>query len=144
VLLFNYLAFQRTGPAGDDRFVPDRWLGLRRRDAHFIPFGVTANRACPARGSAPVMLRAVTREVLRRFALVSTASHTRSLPSRGPAYLCPPGTGGPGPARLAGMRLADRWADAGRSVKQLVLGSYMVVDARRQRLCATYFEEALR
>jgi hypothetical protein len=42
------------------------------------------------------------------------------------------------------MRLADRWADAGRSVKQLVLGSYMVVDARRQRLCTTYFEEALR
>jgi hypothetical protein len=144
VLLFNYLAFQRTGPAGDDRFDPDRWLALKRSEAHFIPFGVTANRACPARGSAPVMLRAVTREVLRRFALVSSASHSRSLPSRGPAYLCPPGTAGPGPARLAGMRLADRWADAGRSVKQLVLGSYMVIDARRQRLCATYFEEALR
>jgi hypothetical protein len=144
VLLFNYLAFQRTGPAGDDRFDPDRWLGLRRADAHFIPFGVIANRACPARGSAPVMLRAVTREVLRRFALASSASHTRSLPSRGPAYLSPAGIPGPGPARLAAMRLADRWADAGRGVKQLVLGSYMVIDARRQRLCATYFEEALR
>jgi cytochrome P450 len=144
VLLFNYLAFQRTGPAADDRFDPGRWLRLKPSQAHFIPFGVTANRACPARGSAPVMLRAVTREVLRRFALASGASHTRSLPSRGPAYLAPPGTGRPGPARLAGMRLADRWGDAGRSVKQLVLGSYMVVDARRQRLCATYFEEALR
>jgi cytochrome P450 len=144
VLLFNYRAFQRTGPAGDDRFDPGRWLTLKRSDANFIPFGVTANRACPARGSAPVMLRAVTREMLRRFALASTASHTRSLPSRGPAYLTPPGTPGPGPARLAGMRLADRWADAGRSVRQLVLGSYMVIDARRQRLCATYFEEALR
>jgi cytochrome P450 len=144
VLLFNYLAFQRTGPAGDDRFDPDRWLALKRPEAHFIPFGVTANRACPARGSAPVMLRAVTREVLRRFALASSASHTRSLPSRGPAYLCPAGTPGPGPARLAGMRLADRWADAGRSLKQLVLGSYMVIDARRQRLCAAYFQEALR
>jgi cytochrome P450 len=143
VLLFNYLAFQRTGPAGDDRFDPDRWLTSKRSDANFIPFGVTANRACPARGSAPVMLRAVTREVLRRFAPASSASHTRSLPSRGPAYLTPPGTPEPGPARLAGMRLADRWADAGRGVKQLVLGSYMVVDARRQRLCATYFEEAL-
>lgn len=28
---------------------PDRWHRLNRRDAHFIPFGVTANRACPAR-----------------------------------------------------------------------------------------------
>jgi hypothetical protein len=144
VLLFNYLAFQRTGRAGDDRFDPGRWLTLKRSEANFIPFGVTANRACPARGSAPVMLRAVTREVLRRFALASSASHTRSLPSRGPAYLAPPGVPGPGPARLAGMRLADRWADAGRGVEQLVLGTYMVVDARRQRLCATYFEEALR
>lgn len=144
VLLFNYLAFQRTGPAGDDRFDPGRWRTLNRSAAHFIPFGVTANRACPARGSAPVMLRAVTREVLGRFALASSASHTRSLPSRGPAYLSPAGAPGPGPVRLAGMRLADRWADAGRGVQQLVLGTYMVIDARRQRLCATYFEEALR
>ncbi len=144
VLLFNYLAFQRTGPAADDSFDPSRWLGLRRGEAHFIPFGVTANRACPARGSAPVMLRAATREVLRRFALASTVAHTRSLPSRGPAYLTPAGVPGPGPVRLAAMRFADRWAEAGRSLRQLVLGTYMVVDARRQRLCATYFEEALR
>ena len=144
VLLFNYLAFQRTGPAADDRFDPDRWRTLKPSEANFIPFGVTANRACPARGSAPVMLRAATREVLRRFTLASTVSHTRSLPSRGPAYLTPAGVPGPGPARLAAMRLADRWAEAGRSLRQLVLGTYMVVDARRQRLCAAYFEEALR
>ena len=144
VLLFNYLAFQRTGPAGDDAFDPDRWLSLKRKDAHFIPYGVTANRACPARGVAPVMLRAATREVLRRFALASSVSHSRSLPSRGPAYLTPCGVAGPGRLRLAAMRLRDRWADVGRSVAQLVLGSWMVIDARRQRLCANYFEEAVR
>ena len=141
VLLFNYLAFQRTGPAGDDAFDPDRWLGLRRKDAHFIPYGVTANRACPARGSAPVMLRAATREVLRRFTLASTVSHTRSLPSRGPAYLTPPGVPGPGAGRLRAMRLRDRWADVGRSIRQLVFGTWMVIDARRQKLCSTYFAE---
>ena len=54
-LLFNYLAFQRTGAAGDDRFDPDRWTTLKRADAHFIPFGVTANRACPARGCTSSM-----------------------------------------------------------------------------------------
>jgi Cytochrome P450 len=142
VLLFNYLAFQRTGPAADDRFAPDRWLGLKRRDAHFIPFGVTANRACPARGVAPVMMRAVTREVLRRYSLASSVVHGRSLPSRGPCYLTPAGVAGPGPARLRAMRLRDRWSDVGRSVTQLVLGSWMVVDARRRRLCTTYFEGA--
>jgi hypothetical protein len=141
VLLFNYLAFQRTGPAADDRFEPERWLTLKRRDAHFIPYGVTANRACPARGVAPVMLRAATREVLRRHALSSSAAHTRSLPNRGPAYLTPVAVAGPGRLRLAGMRFRDRWSDLGRSVQQLVLGTWMVVDARRLRLCATYFEE---
>ena len=144
VLLFNYLAFQRTGPAGDDAFDPDRWLSLKRKDAHFIPYGVTANRACPARGVAPVMLRAATREVLRRFALASSVSHSRSLPSRGPAYLTPGGVAGPGRLRLAAMRERDRWADVGRSAAQLVFGSWMVIDARRQRLCANYFEEAVR
>ncbi len=142
VLLFNYLAYQRTGPAADDAFDPDRWLGLERRDAHFIPFGVTANRACPARGAAPVMMRAVTREVLRRFALVSTVGHTRSLPSRGPCYLVPPDAAAPGPGALRLMRWRDSWAELGRGVVQLCLGTLMVVDARRQRLCTTYFEEA--
>jgi len=141
VLLFNYLAFQRTGPAADDTFDPSRWQRLSRGSAHFIPYGVTANRACPARGIAPVMLRAATREVLRRYAIASSVSHTRSLPSRGPAYLTPAGLAGPGRARLAVMRVRDRWADAGRSITQLVLGTWMVADARRQRLCTTYFEE---
>ncbi|GIE78661.1 cytochrome P450 [Actinoplanes philippinensis] len=142
VLLFNYLAFQRTGPAADDTFDPQRWKTLKPRQAHFIPYGVTANRACPARGAAPVMLRAATREVLRRFTLASTVRHTRSLPSRGPAYLTPIGRPGPTPGRLLALRRADAVADAGRSVKQLVLGTWMVLDARRRKLCATYFEEA--
>lgn len=141
VLLFNYLAFQRTGPAADDAFDPDRWLTLKRKDAHFIPYGVTANRACPARGVAPVMLRAATREVLRRYAPASSVSHTRSLPSRGPAYLTPAGVTGPGRLRLSAMRLRDRWGDAGRSLAQLIFGTWMVLDARRQKLCATYFQE---
>ena len=144
VLLFNYLAFQRTGPAPDGAFDPDRWFTLRRKDAHFLPYGVVANRACPARGVAPVMLRAATREVLRRYALASSVAHSRSLPSRGPAYLTPVGVTGPRRPRLWAMRVRDRWADVGRGVRQLVFGSWMVVDARRQRLCANYFEEAVR
>jgi cytochrome P450 len=143
VLLFNYLAFQRTGPAADERFEPDRWLTLKRRDAHFVPYGVTANRACPARGVAPVMLRAATREVLRRYSLSSSVRHTRSLPNRGPAYLTPVGVRGPGRLKLGAMRLQDRWGDVGRSLKQLVLGTWMVIDARRQKLCTTYFEEIM-
>lgn len=141
VLLFNYLAFQRTGPAGDPAFDPERWRTLGRRDAHFVPFGVTANRACPARVVAPVMMRAVTREVLRRYTLASSVAHTRSLPSGGPCLLVPPGAPVPGRVRMATMGLRDRWAEVGRSVTQLVLGTWMVIDARRQCLCSTHFEE---
>ena len=40
------------------------------------------------------------------------------------------------------MRQRDRIFDVGRSVTQLVCGTWMVVDARRQKLCTTFFEEA--
>ena len=87
------------------------------------------------------MIRAATREVLRRYRLNSSAGHTRSLANKGPAYLTPAGATEPGRLRLAAMRQRDRWADVGRSLKQLVLGTWMVVDARRQKLCTNYFEE---
>ncbi|WP_329052154.1 cytochrome P450 [Amycolatopsis sp. NBC_01488] len=104
----------------------------------FIPFGVAQNRACPARGLAPPTMRVVTREVLRRFSLASTAGHTRSIPNRGPALLTPRG------ARrrrlpLVWLAVRDRWEDVWRSFAQLVFGTYMVLDARQQALCSTYF-----
>jgi hypothetical protein len=44
-----------------------------------------------------------------------------------------------GPA-LVFLRVRDRWEDVGRSVTQLVLGTYMVWHARRLRLCERHFE----
>lgn len=121
VLCFNYPDYHRAG--GD------------------IPFGVAANRPCPAWHIAPVTVKAVTRELLHRFTLATTASHSRSLPNRGPCLLTPRGD----PVRrrvpaLAYLRLRDRWEDVWRSLVQLVLGTYMVWDARRLRLCARHFE----
>lgn len=37
------------------------------------------------------------------------------------------------------MRLKDGWEDVWRSLVQLVLGTYMVWDARRLRLCERHF-----
>jgi hypothetical protein len=160
VVLFDYPGFQRAGsphdgggdPAGFD---PDRWRRERARTMNFIPFGVSANRPCPARGVAPVGMQAAAREVLRRFVLSSAAGHTRSLANRAPVLLTPapltpaPLTpaGAPRPAaprlalRLAAMRFGDRWEDVSRSVTQLALGTVMVLDARRLALCRTYFAE---
>ncbi len=85
VLLFDYLGFH--GGEGTS-FDPGRWRE-DAKPANFIPFGVSANRPCPARGVAPVGMQACVREVLRRFALSSSAGHTRSLANRAPAFLTP-------------------------------------------------------
>ncbi|TMR08750.1 cytochrome P450 [Nonomuraea turkmeniaca] len=141
VLCFNYPAFHRAGFTDPDRFDPGRFDGPAKELNH-IPFGVAANRPCPAWRLAPMMMRTATMEILRRYALASSASHTRSLPNRGPCLLTP--LHAPEPTRrssaaLAWMRLRDRWEDVWRSLVQLVLGTYMVWDARRQRLCEHYF-----
>jgi hypothetical protein len=39
------------------------------------------------------------------------------------------------------MRWRDRWEGVPRSLLQLVFGTVMVLDARRQRLCQRYFSE---
>jgi hypothetical protein len=138
VLLFNYPEYQGSGGAPFD---PDRWLNADTRPSASIPFGVTANRPCPARGFAVLTMRVAAEEVLRRFRLDSSVEHTRSLPSRGPCLLVAR-TGAEGArlrTRLAVMRLADSWEGVWRSLVQLVLGSYMVWDARRQGLCRNYF-----
>jgi Cytochrome P450 len=144
VLLFNYPDYHRSGYADPDRFDPDRWETLSHRDAAFIPFGVPANRPCPAQGLAPATMRGAVREMLHRYALHSSAAHTRSIPNRGPCLLVPRSTRLPVTKRralLAFMRVRDRAEDVWRSVVQLVLGSYMVWHARRLRLCQRYFEE---
>lgn len=140
VVLFDYLGFHHGGGAGAE-FDPGRWKRESARTMNFIPFGMSANRPCPARGVAPVGMQAAAREVLRRFTLSSSVSHARSLANRAPVFLTPAGAPGPSRSRLALMRLGDRWEEVWRSVIQLALGSFMVWDARRLALCRTYFAE---
>jgi hypothetical protein len=123
VLCFSYPEFHRSGG--------------------YIPFGVAANRPCPAWHLAPVTVKAVTRELLGRYAFATTAAHTRALPNRAPCLMTPRDAEPSGRRLSLGyLWLRDRWENVGRSVVQLVLGSYMVWDARRQRLCQSYFERS--
>jgi hypothetical protein len=145
VLCFNYPEFHRVGWPEPERFNPDRWKECSARDANYIPFGVAGNRPCPAQAIATVTLRIVAREVLQRFTLYSSASHTRSLPNRGPCLVIPrdrpldPRLRG---AVLALIRVRDRWEDVYRSLVQLVLGSWMIWEARRLRMCERHFAVA--
>jgi cytochrome P450 len=148
VLLFDYAAYHRTGFTDPDAFRPARWEELAARDAHHIPFGIAANRPCPAWRLAPLTMRAAALEVLRRHELRTSAAHTRSLPNRGPCLLLPKRDGArprhPAVLRaaLGHVWLRDRREDVTRSLVQLVLGSYMVWDARRKQLCTRHFEAA--
>ena len=143
VVCFNYPEYHRSGLDDPERFDPDRWEKLSARGANYIPFGVAANRPCPAQGLAPVTMLAAARVMVDRFTFYSSASHTRSIPNRGPCLLVSR-TGKCDPrlrrALVLFMHIRDRWEDVWRSVVQLILGTYMVWDARRLRLCERYFE----
>jgi hypothetical protein len=142
VLCFDYPAYHATGTDRPEDFDPDRWEHLSARDAHHIPFGVAANRPCPAWRLAPLVTRAVTHEVLDRFTLHSSVSHTRSIPHRAPCLLVRGGHRLPGhrlAAAAAFLRVRDRWEDVGRSLLQLGFGTAMVLHARWLRPAATYF-----
>lgn len=149
VLCFNYAAFQQQGFSDPTRFDPERWNELPARDANYIPFGVAQNRPCPAQAISLITLRVVARELLARFQLRSSASHTRSIPHRGPCLLVARELAtGHSRARqeryvrmlLGWIYLRDLWEDVGRSLVQLALGTSMVLHARRLRLCQRYFE----
>jgi cytochrome P450 len=140
VLCFNYPEFQTTGFDHPDEFDPERWAALSAKDANYIPFGIAANRPCPAWRLAPITMRVAAREILRRYAMYSSVSHTRSIPHRGPCLLVRRSSQRSVHLRLTAMRGRDRIEDVGRSVVQLVLGTYMVADARRLRLTERYFD----
>lgn len=144
VLCFNHAEYQRSGFDDPDRFDPSRWERLNGRDATFIPFGVVGNRPCPAQAVALVTMRVAARAFLCRYDCVSSAAHTRSVPNRGPCVIIPRDRTPPRPmprlALLALLAVRDRWEDVWRSLVQLVLGTVMVLHARRLRLCQQHFE----
>ena len=142
VLCFDHAQYHRHGFDDPERVEPDRWLRLATKEANYIPFGVAANRPCPAQAIALVTMRIAAGEILKRYRLASSARHTRSVPNRGPCLLIPRAARYPRlrqKSALVWLRFRDRWEDVPRSLLQLVLGTYMVWDARRRRLCERYF-----
>jgi hypothetical protein len=144
VLCFDHAQYHRYGFDDPESVQPDRWLTLATKDASYIPFGVAVNRPCPAQGIALFTMRVAAGEMLKYYRLASSAHHTRSIPNRGPCLLIPRAARY-SPLRqksaLFWLRFRDRWEDVSRSLLQLALGTYMVWDARRKRLCESYFLE---
>jgi len=83
VVCFNYPAFHSAGFARPASFEPDRWLSLRPAECAYIPFGVRANRPCPAQRLSLVVVPALARALARALELRAWCAHSRSLPGRG-------------------------------------------------------------
>ncbi|MFE9611438.1 cytochrome P450 [Streptomyces sp. NPDC006012] len=142
VLCFSYPDYHAGGYQDPDVFDPERWEHTSARNAHHIPFGVAANRPCPAWRLAPLIMRAATREILSRFVLDSFVSHTRSIPHRAPCLLIRRDDELPRRQRSAlrgALWTRDRFEDVGRSIAQLGFGTWMVLAARRTRPAARHF-----
>ena len=143
IVCFNYPEYHRLGFVNSDAFRPERWEHCSAKKSNYIPFGVTANRPCPAQGVALTSMRRLTLSLLQRYRLSTAAGHTRSLPNRGLCLLITRSGRRPTPRveriLLSLMRVRDRWEDTYRSIAQLVFGTIMVIDARRLRLCENHF-----
>ena len=144
VVCFNYPEFHKAGFDRPESFEPDRWERCPMKNSNHIPFGMASNRPCPARGLALISMRALTRWLLRHYRFSTSLAQTRSLPNRGPCLMLARGERSIGESTERAfhllMKMRDRWEDAFRSILQLVLGTIMILDARRLRLCERYFE----
>ena len=143
VVCFNYPEYHKAGYFEPDSFNPKRWQQCPARESNFIPFGISTNRPCPAQGVALVSMRHLLTIVLRRHRFATAAEHTRSLPNRGPCLRLLRHQRTLSPRAevllLAWMTIRDQWEGVFRSVAQLILGTIMILHARRLRLCERYF-----
>ena len=143
VVCFNYSEYQSIGYEQPEKFIPERWQNLSKKEANYIPFGVYSNRSCPAQRIALISMKKVAQIALKQFEFSSSAAHTRSLPNRGPCFMVARKYNCSNTRKriiLTLMKIRDQWEDVYRSILQLFLGTYMVWDARRLRLCDRYFE----
>jgi hypothetical protein len=144
VLCFNYPEYQTSGFEQPFVFDPDRWSDLVPAKTAYIPFGVKENRPCPAQNASLVWLSEVTKLVFSRAVLASPIDHIRSLPDRGHCLIRRrdvPMSSASVAILQAGMWLEEVVEGAFRSVAQLVLGTIMLVDARRKHPAYSYFRQ---
>lgn len=143
VICFNYPAYHQLNFDQADQFLPERWQQCPVKSSNFIPFGVTANRPCPAQGIALISMRRLTQHLIKDIRFATSIQHSRSLPNRGPCLLISRRHKPPAAVVekliLWWIKLSDQWENVYRSLKQLILGTIMVIDARRLRLCEHYF-----
>ena len=140
VICFNYSNYQQAGYENPQIFDPDRWMSLKKIGEKFMPFGQKGNHSCPAQGVATIALGITIQMIVRESELYTGASHTRALVNRGPCLFLPRGEALPFQhARLLWMKLTDHLDLSLTSVKQLLVGAYVLLQAQKLRLASRFW-----
>ncbi len=143
VLCFNYPEYHKTGYDNPTKFIPERWETTSKREANYIPFGVGANRPCPASHLSLLIMEKMLHSGIQKFEFYSSVEHTRSLPNRGPCIIISRNHQFPKTIKkilLMFLKVRDYWEKLYTSISQLVYGFIMILHARDLKLADTYYK----
>jgi len=144
VLCFNYSIYHSMGYTNPSEFNPDRWNDLSKSDSNFMPFGVAANRPCPAQKLAMVLMKSIAKVAVEHCFFASSVVHSRSLPGKGLCLIASKKSI-PSSLSLALLMTTFKIIDTAEaltiSVKQLVFGTIMLLQAQKMRMAQTFMEK---
>lgn len=142
VICLNHMAYNKEVYPDGSRFDPNRWYD-KELDKIQILFGAKENRSCPAEGMVVNLVGFLLPKLLTTFTFAASGEHSRSLANFGPCYVIKRGKVLPQKIlRLAIMRQVDNWRRVNLSLRQLIFGTYMLVEARHLALCQRFFASA--
>jgi len=143
VLCFNYPEYHQIGYDNPTQFIPERWETTSKREANYIPFGIGANRPCPASHLSLLIMEKMLRSGIQKFKFYSSVEHTRSLPNRGPCIVIPRKRQLSKTLKstlLGFLKVRDYWENLYTSISQLVYGFIMILHARDLKLTDNYYK----
>ncbi len=144
VVCFNYPEYHKIGFKNPDKFIPERWETITKREANYIPFGIGANRACPASHMSLIIMEKMLSNGIQKFGFSSSVEHTRSLPNRGACIIISKEHSFSNTIEkilLAFLKTRDYWETLRTSIIQLVYGFIMVLHAKDLKLADNYYKK---
>ncbi len=143
VLCFNYPDFHKIGYTNPSKFIPERWDTISKGESNYLPFGIGANRPCPASHMSLIMMKKMITFGTKQFKLFSSVEHTRSLPNKGACILVSRNytlSRRKKAILLAFLKVRDQWEKVYTSLVQLVYGFIMIMHARDLKLTTNYYK----
>ncbi len=143
VLCFNYPEYHKTGYDKPTMFIPERWETISKGTSNYVPFGVGANRPCPASHMSVIMMKEMLRFGIDKFEFFSSVEHTRSLPNRGACIITSRDYKFSKTKKtilMTFLKVRDQWEKIYTSIIQLLYGYIMIMHAKELKLTTRYYK----